>query len=137
MDRLHRLKQLTTATLTALTVALVAGCGLVDESFDADLEVTWSIDGSTAPALCNAYGIDTWVIEVRGPEDLDVELDCRVHYWDSGSDLYNLREGTYTIGVVALDRFGVVLTAAESQITIFDDGVVDVLDFAFRSSDFR
>jgi hypothetical protein len=126
------------AGVATICLTALAACDIEVEPFPlrADLEVDWSIDGSTSPALCDAYDIDFWVIEVRGPESFDVDVDCRAHYWTSESDLHDLLVGTYTVRVRALDPLGRTLAVQQARLTILDDGVIDVLELLFLPRDF-
>ena len=135
----------TLAILTALVgaAAMSAGCMIeVDEngapigSHLADLEVRWSINGADRAALCSMYGINEWLVELRGPETRDVVLDCRDNYWTTENDLLLLREGFYDVRVVALDSGGFELARRQTTVDLFDRGYVDVLRLDFRSSQF-
>jgi hypothetical protein len=115
------------------------GCDLDDDPdalFLADARVEWTIEGSTAPALCSAYGIEDWIIEVRGPDSFDVVVDCRADFWTSGTALFDLLEGFYTIRVRAVDAFDVTLAVIATDIELIDDGFVDELEFTFLPEDF-
>jgi hypothetical protein len=124
-----------TARAACAVVMLLAfgGCDVevAPALYRGDLEVTWSINGSDAPSLCDVYDIDYWTVEACGPEDLDVEPDCRAYHWTTAADLYGLLKGPYTVYVRAVDPFGVTLARAAADVVV-DDGVIDVVDIVFR-----
>lgn len=134
-----------------LSLMLVAGLALSgcyieldEEVFDdgttysylANMRVDWSIHGSSSASLCSMYGIDTWRIEVRGPESRTVDLDCRADFWSSENDLLAIEEGTYTVRVRALDDWGYQLAVLSTSLYLHDDGYVENLAFEFDVSDF-
>jgi hypothetical protein len=116
-----------------------AGCGVEVTSTTgeglADLEVIWSIDGSDSTAYCTDLAIGGWLIKARGPDSVDVFVDC-FDEWTTFSELYGLLEGFYTITVSALDPADFVITSLSSSIDLFYAGDVDVLDFTFTETDF-
>jgi hypothetical protein len=101
-----------------------------------DLEVKWRIDGSQAAGHCDAYGIDRWVVEVRGPESRSVVLDCRQNWWSSESDFLAMYEGRYSVTVTALDALGDTLAVQSGTVDLVDDGYVQDLTFQFYPFDF-
>lgn len=110
---------------------------LFDPIFVADMRVHWTIDGADDPAWCDDLGIETWVVEARGPEYRELELSCRSDYWDSGSAFYSLEEGDYRVVVRAMDMDGYEITSAGSRLgEVIDDGGVDVLTVRFNEIDF-
>jgi hypothetical protein len=136
-------------TLFALTAALVLGLfvtGCYVETTDphyhepgvylGDLEVSWRVEGSQAVSLCDAYGIDSWDVEVRGPESRDVSVDCRQNWWSSESDLLAMYEGRYTVTVRARDLLGRALAGQSTTVDVVDDGFVKSLTFQFYPFDF-
>jgi hypothetical protein len=50
----------------------------------ADMEVRWSINGSTDPIWCNDLGIETWLVELSGRDAQDVYVDCRGDFLGHG-----------------------------------------------------
>lgn len=101
-----------------------------------DLEVEWSIDGSSSSALCPAYGIDRWRIEVIGPEHRKVELDCQ-GYWTTETSLSALSQGDYRVKVKAIDVFGTILSAHSTEVDLYSEYGTERVAFSFVSSDFQ
>jgi len=134
--------------LAGLTAALLglgalAGCVVVEEDpygpapiYLADLQVDWRILGSQSADYCDAFGIQSWIVEVRGPESRDVVVDCRAHYWSSENDLLSMFEGHYDITVRAVDRYGYTVALQGSRLDLLADGYLRQLSFEFRSHDF-
>jgi len=133
----------TLALILTLGVVALSGCYLELEEnthpgglYDADLKVTWRIDGSQSTGYCDSYGIAQWEVEVRGPDPRTIHVDCRAHYWSSESDFYNLLEGNYSVIVRALDSADYVLAEQRSSLSLVDSGFVETLSFQFYPSDF-
>ena len=132
------------ALLASVVLGLgsAAGCYVdVDDEYDAvsylaDLEVTWRIAGSQSAGYCDSYGIDHWIVEVRGPESRDVVVDCRANYWSSENDLIALVEGYYEITVVAADALGHALAIQSTHIDLFAEPFLQNVGFQFYAYDF-
>lgn len=127
-----------------LGLGLFTGCVILDEEplpdapgyYLADLEVNWTVDGSSATSLCDRYGIQSWLVTVNGPEKRTVEVECRIHYWSSESDLYSLTEGKYDVTVTGVDGSGHHISTISTALDLYDDGPLNILDFDFQDSDF-
>jgi hypothetical protein len=133
------------AAIAFLGAGLSAACVLeVDpegplfsnDSRTADLYVTWMLEGADEPSLCDSYGIETWTVELRGPESRDVTVDCRLDTWSTEVDLYNLYEGNYTVTLRAFSAGGVQLAAGTGSLGVFDTGLVNNLVLRLYSTDF-
>jgi len=132
-----------TASVLAAAV-LATGCMVTveDDLVDfrlplSDLQVDWTINGSSAGALCAGFGIAQWELRVRGPESRDVLLDCRAHWWSSETDLFALPEGSYQIDVRAVDAYGATLAQLSSGASVYGEGHLEVLSFDFIAQDFH
>lgn len=109
----------------------------LDPVFVSDLRVRWTVDGLDDPTWCDDLGIETWLVEVRGAESLDLELSCRDDYWDSGSAFYGLEGGGYRVVIRALDIDGYEIISEGSRLNnLIDVGGTGMLTMRFRSSDF-
>jgi hypothetical protein len=103
----------------------------------ADMEVRWSINGSTDPIWCNDLGIETWLVELSGRDAQDVYVDCRGDFWDTGSALYGLTEGDYRVRLTALDFDDISIVTVGARVDdVYDDGGVDVIDFNLDDREF-
>ncbi|MCK5799629.1 MAG: hypothetical protein KAI47_20705 [Deltaproteobacteria bacterium] len=130
----------TLALVTAIVAAASAASGCIlqtdmgtgSSAFGlADLEVRWTIAGRDSASLCSAYGIDSWVVELRGAESRDVVLDCRNNYWTTENDLLLLQEGFYNVHVIALDTTGYEISRLNTSVNLIDQGYVDLVDLDF------
>ncbi len=101
-----------------------------------DLEVSWTVDGDDRAGLCDYYGISHWTVQVRGPEARDVLVDCMTSYWSTGSDLYDLTEGTYSITLQAFDTYGATMLVHTTSYPVYADGRVAQVAFPLSGSDF-
>jgi hypothetical protein len=107
-----------------------------------DLYVDWTIDGSDSPALCDTFGVDLWVVDIRGPEDITIDVDCVRSDWSTGNELVadlGLLFGTYSVSVSAIDEIeDLEVTQASANIIIDDrDGTFEnALSFDFAGSEF-
>lgn len=144
-DLTHRVPRFTLLVALLAGLALAAsGCvlevGPEDDpyygDYVADLEVDWSISGSSAAALCDAYGIERWRVLVDGPEPRTVTLDCRADWWSTEGGLYSLSEGTYAVEVQAVSPGGHMLVSEQTSLELYDDGYIQSLHFKFYPSDF-
>lgn len=128
----------------ATTAAFTSGCVIEEGALPdvyvgvsrADVEVRWTIDGVDSAALCSVYGIQTWILEVQGPESRDVVLSCSDHYWSSENDLLLLDEGIYTVRITALDAYDNEIASVATVTEFFDLGYVDVLNIELSYLDF-
>lgn len=145
MTRATLKKKLSTlAILSALVAAAVASSGCMIEVNEeglpvsglADMEVRWTIDGVDSASLCSVHGVNSWLVELRGPESRDVVLDCRDNYWTTENDLLMLEEGFYDVRVVALDRNGYELARRSTTVDLFDRGYVEMVRLDFRAGQF-
>lgn len=139
-----RNKLRTLALLTALFGAAAFASGCIVEADPgpfgsrlADMEVQWTIAGVDAASLCDAHGVKTWIVELRGPEHRDVVIDCRANYWTTENDLLMLSQGFYDVRVIALDSADVEIARLETPFDLFDSGRVEVLHFDFSPAQFR
>ncbi|MBW2735061.1 MAG: hypothetical protein JRH20_21985 [Deltaproteobacteria bacterium] len=119
---------------------LFSGC-VIEEGSEvgfsrADVEVRWTIEGVDSASLCSAYGIQTWIVELQGPESRTVVLDCVDNYWSSENDFLVLDEGFYTVRITALDPFDNELASVATTTDFYDLGYVDILSIDFLSRDF-
>ncbi len=130
----------TLALVTAIVAAASAASGCILQAETdmgttpfglADLEVRWTIAGRDNASLCSAYGIDSWIVELRGVESRDVVLDCRNNYWTTENDLLLLQEGFYNVPVIALDTAGYEISRLNTSVNLFDQGYVDLVDLDF------
>ncbi len=145
MSRVILTKKLRTlAILSALVTAVAASSGCILEVNDngrpvtglADMEVRWSIDGADSALLCNVHGVDSWLVELRGPEARDVVLDCRDNYWTTENDLLMLGEGLYDVSVTALDCKGYEIARRSTMVDLFDRGYVEIVRMSFHAGQF-
>lgn len=144
LDKLTRLALLCGIALLASVstgcVVEVDGDPIIDSVFiydRADMEVRWSINRSTDPTWCDDLGIETWLVEVSGPDARDVYVDCRADYWNTGSSLYGLDEGDYRVRLTALDFDDVAIMSAGARVNdVYDDGGVDLVDMRLDERDF-
>lgn len=138
--RVHRARALSMMVVAALCGVATTGCVVVDGTTTADMEVGWTIDRVDAASLCDVYGIESWVVEVRGPESIDVPVDCRAEDWVTGNALYDILEGAYTVDVVALDAGGFELASIGTTVDLLFDGSLNTVDKSidvdFTDSDF-
>jgi hypothetical protein len=120
-------------------LAPLAACGgdIPPGLHGADLEVGWSIGGSTAPGLCDTHGIERWVVGVRGPEPREVHLDCRLQEWNSATYLHDLDEGAYAVGVRALDPLGGARARSMTDLRLVEDGAIDIVELTFAARDWH
>lgn len=128
--------------IAALMVGL-SGCHLemgIDDPwyYDvADLEVNWSIDGSTRTSLCEQFGVDSWELQLRGPEPRVVNVDCKRHYWSSENDLLSLENGRYTVHLSARDSAGREIALKTHDVVLSTPDAYVELDLAFSAQDFN
>lgn len=100
-----------------------------------DLEVRWTVDGSTSIAPCAEFGIDRWEVEVNGPELRAVSVACEDR-WTTGNELLFLTEGSYTIVLRAIGLGQAELARIVTDQDLFDDvGFVDVVEFDVDSAE--
>lgn len=139
--RAYRIRNLSIVVMMTLGIAVTAsGCVIAidDDLFrSADLEVTWTINGSDSASLCGVYGVDSWMLEVRGPESRNVVLDCRDNYWSSENDLLSLPEGSYDVRLTALDHGDRQIGKLATSLYLWDDGHVEHLSLDLIDSDFH
>ena len=120
---------------TIAALALTAGGCVLDFGGGQDLEVVWAIDGRTNAALCEAYDVDHFVIEARGPEWVEVTAPCGA--WDSGTTLHWLYDGRYQLSVEARDALGRPRARLEQTVDLYaPDWEITVVPFDFYGSDF-
>lgn len=132
-------------TLAALTVAalgLTACAGLEGEpDRGVDLEIHWTLKGSITPSLCTVYGIDRWSVRLEGPQrsedprQLVVVTRCVAESWDTSVSLYGIAEGLYAVDVAALDVAGEYLGGARDDITLRNQGFVQVVNIPVYPTD--
>lgn len=108
----------------------------VEGDYLADLQVDWTIQGADSAGLCNAYGINRWLVEAHGPEPRTVELNCATYYWSTENDLTAMAEGNYSVTVRAIDHLGHQLAAQSSSVGLYDSGFLHKLHFDFIPADF-
>lgn len=128
----------------AIACLAMSGCYLeveeggyyTDEPYLVNLQVDWTIQGADSVGLCHAYGVNRWIVELRGPEDRSAELSCAKHYWSTESDFSALPEGSYTVTVRALDAFGHEIAALSSTEGLYDYGYTHTKVFDFSPADF-
>jgi hypothetical protein len=130
--KLNRIRDLSLLAVITLGIAMTSGCVIaVDENgpFNnlVDLEVSWTINGSDSASLCGVYGVNTWLLEVRGPESRNVVLDCRDNYWSSENDLLLLPEGSYDVRLTALDGGSAQSGSMQTSLYLWDDGRIERL----------
>jgi hypothetical protein len=89
--------------LAPLVLAVVPSFGCAAEVYGA-ATITWTIEGSSEPALCATRGVETVRIEVAhddGTFEADDRLPCR-----ASSARYVLRQGWYVVTLTFLDAAG-------------------------------
>jgi hypothetical protein len=129
--------------LSALVGSLfvVSGCWLgldIDDPYYrplGDMEVSWSIEGSQSPVLCDVFGVRIWVLEVDGPEHRSVVLRCHGDFWSSENDLASLEVGHYRVQVRAEDEHNQPRAQLEAEVHL-DEGFRE-LNINFLPQDFR
>jgi hypothetical protein len=142
-------KKLSTKSLTlwgalVFGLTLSSGCylevtdnGQPIDTYLADLQVNWTIDGVDAASLCGTYGISRWRVTVSGPDSRSVILDCRSQNWSTESDLFGLAEGHYSIAVTAEDLSLRSLATVSTTFDLMDQGRVESVQIAFYGNDFH
>jgi len=117
-----------------LVLTTLAACSVV---LLGDLDVAWRIDGSSSPALCSTYGIDTWHIVADGPERVSVpNIPCSGS-WTSGILLFDVEEGYYDVTIEALDSNGTILaTRPAASVRVVSGDPPTPVDVDFTASDF-
>jgi hypothetical protein len=120
-----------TRLLAPLAVAaMLFGLGACHIELLGDLEVAWTYDGVQDTTACTTHGIDTWRVELRGPEPLSWEQPCGTKPWDTDVGLYDIIEGTYSVTVLALDANGMELASRlQSGVDVIGIGPRITLDF--------
>ena len=70
-----------------------------------DVDVTWSVDGSTDPSVCQTYGIDYWVVSLENGIDptQSGQIPCETAVWaarfnDVEEDFYDVTIAAYDVG---------------------------------------
>lgn len=101
----------------------------------ADLEVSWSIEGGLSSSLCDDYAVDHWIVTATGPEERQVIADCYDDAWDTGTLLYALEEGRYSIDLAAIDYDGYDVGGQATSFDLYDTGLVETVEFVLYPSD--
>jgi hypothetical protein len=110
-----------------------------------DLEVHWTVSGSTSSSACATYNIQTWRVTLsNGPDLVTPETFACGTSWDTGLSLHALAEGYYDVNVEALNAGGTVI-AQQGLKHVFvgagaldadpSSGIIDV-DVNFTANDF-
>jgi hypothetical protein len=88
----------------ALVAFAVGGCHI---EILGDLEVDWTYEGGYDTSVCADKGVASWRVIADGPERVSTpEYSCDDPDWHTGTDLYGIVEGDYTVTVEALDASG-------------------------------
>ncbi len=141
MSRIDGAKALVFTLSTLALTSFASGCSSNGTgpaqayNLVADLQVTWSISGSTDPSQCDGFGIDQWLATVDGPESRQSTIDCRTNVWSSESDFFTITEGNYQVAVHAL-RAGVTVASQVVSYDLVDNGSVQPVHFEFIPTDF-
>jgi len=135
------------ALLACFSITVLIALPGCDYAF-ADIDVTWSIDGDTSPALCDAHGIEYWLVEALGPSvSHSAEVSCRDGIWSSGYELHSLPasgdvEVNLTVVVDACDVQRNTLASTSQEIparggaTWGTHRALDPVVLVFRAGDF-
>jgi len=111
------------ARLAVAVMLITPSCVVVHTE---DLELAWRVDGSDSPSHCSEFGIDTWLIDVVGPETASIDSPCG-DPWDSGTILHNLEGGLYAVTIRAVDADGTAIGRSELDVDLRGaSGVVNV-----------
>ena len=134
------LKAIPLALILALTIP---ACIIVDDDPGgpgpgiaiADLQVTFTIDGSSDASLCSVYGIDHWIVETSGPETRTSHIDCFTHFWSTENDFMGIEEGSYLITVQAFDAANYQKGTMSTSLDLVDIGTTDKVHLDFAGAD--
>ena len=138
-------RQLVLLGALVLGMSLVAGCYLELDPYGPedpywqdriDLQVEWSYQGSDSPSWCDTLGVDRWVVELRGPEDRDVVVNCHKDFWSSENDLLSVEPGRYNVRVKALDDHSQMIASRDMSLDLHDPAYMEKLTINFDAKDF-
>jgi hypothetical protein len=154
MDTTHKLIALSLVAWLASLTGCNEGafCGTINPNPECDrssrpgpyaFTLYWSVEGDQGPSVCEAYGIERWLIDLNGNGRRRQRIDCRkARDWDwrfylnqqqHGSE--TLYPGRYTVTLVALDASDQELARVSEEVNLSEPRSHD-LDLELDDSDF-
>lgn len=142
--KLSKLTRRSALILTAvLALVMASGCYLEMDPHDpyyeshVDLQVDWNYQGQDSASVCDVLGVDSWVVELRGPESRNVSASCKGDFWSSENDLFSLEPGHYTVRVKAMNDQGHEVASRQLSADLSAVDGFEQMMVNFRLSDFR